>query len=386
MSSDRTIGELRILQVISGISGLSSGTRYFMVNLLDSLENLGLPTTLMTLEDFQHKTYGVLPNYWHCPAMLSLLKREMPSVDIVHCNGLWMSANLYPYWVVRSLRRKSARAPKIVTSPHGSLSQWALAHGRLKKSIVGRLWQYPALAQTDLFHATSEKEHEEIRNAGYRQPVAIIPIGVAVPDIDSFHKNKGQYRRLVFIGRLHPVKGVDILINAWRLIAGEFQDWELAVVGPDGGALPELKKMISAYNIPRIRFGGQILGVEKYRFLAEADVCVLPSHTENFGVVVSEALSCGTPVIVSRNAPWEGLEGYGDRPRTGWWIENSIDSWIATMRLVMSQSSSRLKEMGRIGREWMEREYSWRVVGDKMKMAYEWLAQNADRPDFIMED
>lgn len=169
------------------------------------------------------------------------------------------------------------------------------------------------LRRADMFHATSEKEYEEIRAIGYKQPVAIVPIGMDIPKtmlkVEGRRLNGGGARlhRVAFFGRLHKVKAVDRLIQAWELLTkGEDRgshDWELAIAGPDNGIRSALEAYIADHKVPRVRFVGEINGSGKYNFLSAADVYVLPSHTENFGVTVVEALACGTPVIVSKGTP-----------------------------------------------------------------------------------
>ena len=235
-----------------------------------------------------------------------------------------------------------------------------------------------------MFHATSEKEYEEIRAAGYRQPVAIVPIGMDLPDVRDNSVERVDHvegnRKVIFFGRLHKVKGVDRLARAWELVARE--GWELVIAGPDCGMLEELKGIVAERKLPRVSFVGEINGPAKYEFLAGGDIYVLPSDTENFGVTVAEALASGTPVIASQGTPWQGLEREG----CGKWVPIGVEPLAAALREMMAMSDEERATMGARGREWIRRDFSWKGIGAKMKAAYEWLLapDKVERPEFVV--
>ena len=164
---------IKVAQVIPRVGCESSGPTYYMNNLIRRLEEVGCDVELFSLEKFCHLN---LFNLGVSREMYGALKAKVPTMDIIHNNSLWMMPNLYAYWAAKD------SACKVVTSPHGTLSQWALRHGKVKKIVFGNLFQYPALSRTDMFHATCVKEYDEIRSAGFFQPVAIIPIGITVGD------------------------------------------------------------------------------------------------------------------------------------------------------------------------------------------------------------
>lgn len=369
---------MKVSHVIPSIAAESSGPSYYMMRLKAALEYEGVDVSLHTLEQYP-KRWSIIPNLGRSPEMYVALKREIKSgVDIVHNNSLWMMPNVYPYWAAKN------SSVKVVTSPHGTLSKWALGHGKLKKKVFGALVQYPALKRTDMWHATCEKEYKEIRAAGYRQPVAIVPIGIDLPDLNHGARlmRVGEKRKLVFFGRLHKVKAVDNLILAWGQVANEFVDWKLEIAGPDGGVRGELEALVAEKNVPRVSFVGELHGDSKYEFLASADLCVLPSYTENFGVTVAESLACGTPVIASRGTPWKGLDENG----AGWWIPIGVQPLSEQLHWSMTMSDIELWRMGVNGRDWMRRDFDWCAIGYKMKLAYEWLLGRCEKPDWILED
>ena len=372
---------MHIAHVIAECDHASSGTSYFIVNACEALARSGVDVSLHALRAPQLKNVAV-KNYhrysgWRArlgwsPEMLAGLRREAKDADVIHTNGLWMMPNVYPAWV---------HPRKFVVSPHGTLSAWALGRSRLKKKLFGCLAQNPALRRADMFFATSEKEYEEIRVAGYRQPVAIIPIGIDVPsEMSKRRKSAGVLKRIVFLGRLHPIKAIDRLLEAWNSCRAD--GWEVVIAGPDGGARAALEGLVETKEIPRVRFVGELLGPDKEKFLHEADILALVSHTENFGASVVEALSVGTPVLAARGTPWKGVE----EKRCGWWVDNSVEQLTETLGRIVALPYEELVVMGERGQEWMRRDFSWDGIGMKMKAAYVWLVKGGNRPEYVKVD
>lgn len=391
---------MKVIQVVPSIEAESSGPSYSVPMLCQGLVSVGCDVSLHFLDGippqlvnapYQVKTYSRheigLKNLGRSPAMLAGLTSAARIADIIANNSLWMMPNVYPSWVLRRMRqRKINPRLKLVTAPRGTLALWSLAKGKWKKRIFGALLQYPALRLTDMFHATSEKEYEEIRVQGFRQPVAIVPIGMEVPErLDNRveHVDRvGHMKKVVFFGRLHKVKGVDRLIFAWERVARK--GWELLIAGPDCGMLEELKGIVAKRRLPRVSFVGEINGHAKYEFLAGADIYVLPSDTENFGITVAESLASGTPVIASQGTPWQGLE----RERCGRWVSIGVEPLAAALDEMMAMSDEERAAMGVRGREWIRRDFSWKGIGVHMKAAYEWLLapNKVERPEWVRVD
>ncbi|MBQ9693275.1 MAG: glycosyltransferase [Kiritimatiellae bacterium] len=181
---------------------------------------------------------------------------------------------------------------------------------------------------------------------------------------------------------MHKVKAVDHLVKAWGQLQAGLPDWELVIAGPDCGAKGDLEAIIAEEKIPRVRFVGEINGSAKYDFLTEADIYVLPSHTENFGVTVAEALACGTPTIASQGTPWEGLE----TEQCGKWVPIGVEPLAEALRELTSLTDDERAEMGKRGRVWIQRDFSWDGIGAKMKAAYAWLLGQGEKPGFVRVD
>lgn len=373
---------MKIIQIVPGIKDESAGPSYYMLGLCRSLKILNQDIELHLLcsnslqESFKIKVYPKHflphPSLGRSPEMYSGLRAACGNADIVHNNSLWMMPNIYPGKAVDGTRCK------LVTSPHGTLAPWALNRRKYFKKIIGNfLGQYHTLQRTDMFHATCMKEYREIRAAGYTQPVAVIPIGIDIPAVQREH---GPRRKLLFLGRLHPVKAVDRLLQAWAIVASDFPDWDFQIVGPDCGLKNTLLEMVAEHRIPRVEFIGEKNGMDKFKCYAAADLYVLPSFTENFGLTVAEALASATPVIVSKSIPWHDVEKH----HCGWITDNMSEALAIQLRESMGMSRKDLETIGNHGKQWMQQEYSWRSIGPKMLQAYQWLLGEIKKPEFII--
>ena len=373
---------MKIIQVVPSIVAESSGPAYSVPGLCRALADQGGDVELHVLDtvpegkrnyavctyprhSFPHSAFG------RSPEMFATLKKECQSADIIHNHSLWMMPNIYPEFA----RRETSC--KLIISPRGTLSPWAFNRSKWVKKIAWWLGQKDALMNADMLHATSVKEYNEIREFGLTQPVTIIPNGIDLPLISS---SKGLRRKLVFLGRLHPVKRLDVLIKSWQRIAPKFPDWDLLIVGPDQHEYAKkLKHLSLEVKDSRITFTGELNGGKKLEVLSNADLFILPSHTENFGMVVSEALSAAVPVICSKGAPWAGLV----ENNAGWWIDIDVDSLSACLEQALIRSPEELSKMGMNGREWMQRDFSWSRIAEKMAVAYQWLLQGGPVPEWI---
>src|SRR5262249_46374417 len=251
-------------------------------------------------------TYQVHPHpAWHfpgrlgvSPAMRRALWREAGAGEGVPNHGLWMMPNLYPAWAGQG------RACRLITSPRGTLSPWARRRSVWLKRLMWLFGQGRAIRASHGFHATAENEYHDIRAAGLRGPVAIVPNGIDIgPEPDHAPTDNGR-RRLLFVGRLPPLKGIDRLLQAWHRVQAGCPTWELQLVGDGEPAhVKQLKQMADHLGVRRATFFGPAFGVDKRRQYQQAELFVLPTHSENFGLVVAEALAHGVPAIVTKGAP-----------------------------------------------------------------------------------
>lgn len=378
---------MRAIHIVPAIAEEASGPSYAVDRLCESLIGTGQEVTLAALDwapmasppaFLRTFSLGLGPRrLGRSPAMrrwLDLLVRE-GAVDLLHNHGLWMMPNVYPG------QAAVQRGMPLVVSPRGTMSQWAMQSGSVVKKFFWPLLQRPALVATACFHATAMSEYEDIRRMGFRQPVAVLPNGIDMPVLRV--KYAGSLQTLLFLGRVHPVKGLDMLLPAWGAVQDRFPDWRLQIAGPDSrGYLARMKALAGELGLKRIEFLGPVYGEQKWQAYRDADLFILPTHSENFGMAVAEALASGTPAIVTKGAPWAGLEAHD----AGWWIDIGVDPLASCLETALSCSFETLVEKGRRGREWMQREFSWRHIGRCMAETYHWVLQGGKRPEWVIED
>ncbi|MCC6739663.1 MAG: glycosyltransferase [Planctomycetia bacterium] len=375
---------MKLVHVVPHVDEEASGPAYSVPRLCQALAACGHEVELLCLAA-RAKIPGVkvtvLPQ-WRAfgrfamsPALARELGRRAREADVAHNHSLWAMPNVAAGWVV------PGRRAKLVTSPRGTLAPWALERSKwLKRGMW--LVQKRALSRADLLHATSEQEFEGIRGAGLRVPVAIVPNGVDIPEGEA-PPPPGDARTLLFLGRIHPVKGLDRLLDAWSRLEPGFPAWRLRVAGPgEAEHEREVRDRAARLGLKRVEFPGPVYGAGKSRAFRESDLFVLPSHTENFGQVVAEALAHGLPAVVSRGAPWKGLATEG----CGWWVENTPESLARALGEAMTLGREELGERGRRGRDWMRREHAWDVIGRRMSEAYRWLTAGGGIPAFVRVD
>lgn len=373
-----------MIHVVPSVSQEADGVADVVRNLSESMTASGADVRLAALD---WAPMSVHPSYlksfplgWgprsvgRSPLMRRWLQAEVKSgaVDIIHNHGLWMMPNIY---AGNACLKSNCR---LMVSPHGAMSPWALGINALKKDIFWRLLQEPALQTATCFHATAESEYLDIRRLGFKQPVCIIPCGVNMQPLEQ--KQDAGPRQLLFLGRIHPIKGVDILLHAWQAVEHKFPDWDLVVAGPDnGGYLAEMQSLANKLQLKRVVFRGPLFGDEKLQAYRDASLYVLPTHSENFGITVAEALAAGTPAIVTHGAPWTGLAEHG----AGWWIEVGVEPLIACLEQALSTSPQILQNMGLAGYEWMKRDFSWERISAQFLVTYRWLLDGGEPPPWV---
>lgn len=283
--------------------------------------------------------------------------------DVIHDHGVWLPSN---HGVARGARRLNR--PRVV-SPRGMLEPWALRHRRWKKKMAWWLYQRADLQSAAVLHATAEAEAAQFRQLGLHPPIRIIANGIALPEHAPDKRKPDGRRTALFLGRLHRKKGLPLLVEAWARVKPP--GWRMRVVGPDeDGHRAEIAALVAAAGLGEIwEMPGPVNDADKWRCYAEADLFLLPSHSENFGMAVAEAMAAGLPVITTRACPWEGVR----TRRCGWWVEPAAESLAAALREACALPGSELASMGERGREWMRSDFSWSKVAEEMASLYESL-------------
>ena len=242
--------------------------------------------------------------------------------DVLHDNGMWLPHN-------HRLAHFAARCdiPRVV-SIRGMLEPWAIKHKREKKRIAWWLYQRRDLKRARCHHTTATTEAQNVQRLGLGVPVRVIPNGVDVPEatpkvlgVGGKKVRRDGQRTAFFLGRIYPVKGLPMLVEAWARVRPD--GWLLKIAGPDeGGHQTEVENAVSAAGLSEIvSFVGPIDGQRKQSAFFNADLFVLPTYSESFGMVIAEALAHGLPVLTTTGAPWSMLPQRG----CGWWVDPTVD-------------------------------------------------------------
>jgi glycosyltransferase involved in cell wall biosynthesis len=262
------------------------------------------------------------------------------------------------------------------------LSTWSLSRSARKKRLVARLFENEHLHTAACLRATSEDEAGHFRAYGLRGPIAVVPNGVELPFVASRSRNDHR-RRVLFLSRLHPVKGIEFLLKAWALSMKYHREWELVIAGPDESNHRSKMELVErALGLTNVIWLDAVQGDAKSALYRSADLFILPTHTENFGLVVAEALAHEVPVITTKNAPWEGL----CRHRCGWWVDLSDNALALALDEAMSLSDAERDAMGARGRVWMERDFAWPAIGKHMYEVYAWVLGGGAPPSCVVTD
>lgn len=314
-------------------------------------------------------------------------------INLIHSHGLWTDAHRLAGYLART-----RRVPHLL-APCGMLMPGALRHHGWKKVPV-RIWfQDRALRAAQCLHAKSDQEYRQIRAFGLRNPVAVIPNPIAPPPVGgsvvSAPWSKSPNRRTVlFLGRLHPVKGLARLVQAWAevqrfAVRGQWssgpthETWQLILAGPDeGGHREEIESLVAECGCrDSVVFPGELDEKQKWGALAAADLFVMPSDFENFGNAIVEAMSCAVPVITTTGTPWEELRRAG----AGWWVAPRVESLAEALREALAMSETQRQEMGKRAAGLAAR-FSPQQAGADLIQVYRWLMDEIPRPPCVRGD
>lgn len=296
--------------------------------------------------------------------------------DIYHANGIWTYPT-YKTIKVATLLNK----PTVVTM-HGMLNHNALNFSAIPKKIFLSIFQRKELNRVSCIHATSRYEAQCIRDARVIAPIAVIPNGIEIKERVAPQKDISSHITFGFIGRVDRVKNLHLLLKVWRDIENIQKNIRLVIIGDgDKEYLKELLNFVCNNNITSVEFKGMLsedntqLEIEKLNYL------ILPSISENFGMVVVEALSKGIPVIATKGTPWQDLEDCN----CGWWIENNYNTLKATINAAIATEQAEYTVMSNHAKELAQSRYSIDYTAEKMHQLYNYLINKNNKPNFIID-
>ncbi|RZU46845.1 glycosyltransferase involved in cell wall biosynthesis [Fluviicoccus keumensis] len=313
---------------------------------------------------------GVLGGWRYSPDLEDVLREEIPNNDVVHIHGLWM----YPQW--KALRLAAEYEKPVIITPHNMLGGWVWEQGgflkKLKKSLYWSLVVSPALGRHGLVHVLSEIEAKNARPFFGSMPFYVAPNGVDVNGVVSAHSALGDTqdlpeRFLAFLGRLHPVKGVELIVEAMGLLSVH-ERIPVLLIGPEESEqyVLQLKSLVKELGLEDfIRFIGPVFGNRKYEILGKAIALVAPSHSEGISMAALEAMSCSTPVITTLASGIDDIEKGG-----GVLVDTNPASLAKVLAQIVSWTESDILERRSRALEFVRRGFDVAPVGRRYSEMY----------------
>lgn len=315
------------------------------------------------------------------PATMFQLGRRFSAFkpDVIHQHGIWLPFSGRVAW-------ESRLGTPVIISPRGMLDPWALANSGRKKWLAWTLYERRNLRRAACLHSLAAAESDAIRAKLPEAQIATIPNGIDMPESESkcslrdlgSESTKDARRTLLFIGRIHPKKGLYEMVNAWKLLGSETRArWQVVVAGPDeGGHRGELEQLVASYGLQRdVRFVGPVFGRDKARLLRCASAFVLPSKSEGLPIAVLEAWAYGLPVLMTSacNLP-EGFE-------VGAALE--LGQMPISLESALLRSDAEFAEIGARGRSLVRERFSWKTITREHISVYEWVVGRRARPGCV---
>ncbi|MEY3194665.1 MAG: hypothetical protein RIQ78_762 [Bacteroidota bacterium] len=316
--------------------------------------------------------YGILAELFY--------PQESLDFDLVHQHGIWS-----PISLLSKKYRKLQRGPVII-QPHGFLEPYRLNLKKYEKKIVYSLIEKEAIRNARLLVACSEAERYNLKQMFPNKEIAVISNGVPRDFVDQptykVQDASSDKQTMVFLSRIHPLKGLERLLRAIHKIgASKFKNWTLIVAGfQEVNHQEYLIKLVGELGLNSlVSFVGPTFGQDKIDLLSNASVFVFPSYNESFGIVVTEALGRGVPVLTTKGAPWSELETHN----CGWWVENSEEGLMDGLNQVLKTDPKTLSLMGERGRALVLDKYTWEDNVKNTLELYNWLINNGKKPSFV---
>jgi glycosyltransferase involved in cell wall biosynthesis len=387
------LGSSRIflLTVINSLNKHAGGTTESVIGLSEGLSSLNVHNELITIVsgdiakfrfplpalNITHKIKGIS---WRNISISLFINHKIRKeairipAQLIHNHGVWLPINRAASQVSRQLHLP------MIYSTHGMLTSWSMNYKRIKKTIAWNLYLKKDINDCSAIHVTSLAEAEDLRRIGVKPPLALIPIGIDFPSSNLESNYFNSKKTVLFFSRIHPKKGLLNLIKAWKDLPPS--DWQLVLCGPDeSGHLEEIKNLINNLSLTSsISVLGPVYGDEKWRLLHSAHLFILPSLSENFGMVIPEAMAAGLPVITTTSTPWNIISNL----KCGWYVDPSQQAIYKALLEATTMPMSKLKEMGEIAKMYSLNNFQWSAVGSKMIRLYQWVLGQSSAPDFII--
>lgn len=387
---------MKVIFLTSSNSRSSGGLFYTIQSLTQQLLKRAINVFLLSYDDqyssIDKTCYGNVPLLSYHRSKIIFLKTLGYSKDIhdilikekpqiIHQQGIWM----YHSYAAFLYKKNNPAVIKII-EPHGMLDSWAIHNSAWKKKIVGYLYENENLRTADCIHALCKSEYESIRNFGLKNPVAIIPNGIDLP-INPIYLRDNEKKILLFVGRIHPKKGLKELLFALRILKKKdssfVRSWKIRIAGwSQNGHIEDLKKIIFDNKLEsNIEFVGPVYGKNKEKEYCGANAFILPSFSEGLPMSILEAWAYKLPVVMTDycNIP----EGFLTESAIS--IEPNPQSIANGLEKLAKMDMVDLEIMGSNGYNLVKNKFSWDYITTQTIDLYKWLINGGTKPDFVYE-
>lgn len=395
---------LKILHLVPLIGKESFGLGHISVSLAKAQYELGHDVSIWCFDNKENvqwasethdfpidriryfKLYGPR-NFMYCPGMKKYAcHNDNISFDIIHQHQIWTSISYTTLFF-------SKRNIPTIIAPHGSLDQYSLNVSKWKKKLALAIYERSNLKHSFCLHATSGNEIPDFRHFGLINPIAFINNGINEKNL-SFVGNANRFREqnnieknkriLLFLSRISPTKGLDMLIEAINSIKDEFSNWQLIIAGNDEfNHKKEIEKLIKQFNLESsIKIIGPQFNQEKNDAFEAAELFILPSYSEGSPMVILDSLAAGVPVITTKASTWNDLMEYN----CGWWTDINVTAITVALKDAINMPIEDLIKKGENGKKLVRLKYTWTQLSHKTIQLYKWLLGNSYKPDFVQID
>ena len=365
---------LSVKESAEAIVKYSSQYAVTLVGTIDGSESLQ-PDWYEAIDCVGFKRFG--PRNFHIsPSAVWWLRWNVSSFDFVVIHSLWSYLHLEAARLAHS-----ANVPYMFVV-HGNLNPRAIKFSNLRKKIASSIYG-DVLEAASCYQALNNEEREVIRRFGIRNPIAVIPNGVNPLKVREESKkdlNK-KNKRMLYLGRINPIKGLDQLLACWATLPKLWDQWEFIIVGDDSGAYAKKlkKKYSTCIRSGQVRFVGPMYGEEKFRMLMESDLFVLPSRSEGMPMTVLEAASIGLPCAITENCGLQDMVKQGG----AFLIGAGPDEMLRDLLYILTKSPEKRQRVGMKGREYVKEHHSWRRVVAMYDELFKCLLNGGDKPAWV---
>ncbi len=381
---------MKILHVMTGLDPKWGGVYRVLLGLVNVQKRNNEVAILTTCENdrqppkdisgVRQTCLKIRSHYQFSFRMKQTIENLIPQYELVHIHGLWM----FPLSYAAACARR-ANIP-YVYHIHGMLNPWPLKHHAIRKQIYAQFWERSNLNHAVSIICVTQHEERSVQAFHVAAPTTIIPNGIDLSELENLSV-KGRFRSkhpeiaqkflVLFLGRIHPKKGIDLLIKGFHKFFNRFHQTQLLIAGPeeDKNYAKNLKKLVADYRLEKaVTFLGSIFGEEKKELLVDANLFALPSHDEVLSIALLEAMASGLPVVATQECSFDEIESkqagflirYDENELAQAMIRIAGDEWMAN-------------RMGINGKNLILARYNWDVIGKQIETLYQEVLQTHSR-------